>query len=55
MRTVLAINIGHMEVARKEKGETAIMVIEVDQKIEDKVIEELKKLQNVTRVIRMVE
>ncbi|MFS0637819.1 L-serine ammonia-lyase, iron-sulfur-dependent subunit beta [Mesobacillus foraminis] len=49
------INIGHMEVARKEKGETAIMVIEVDQKIEDKVIEELKKLQNVTRVIRMVE
>lgn len=49
------INIGHMEVARKEKGETAIMVIEVDQKIEDKVIEELKKLDNVTRVIRMVE
>lgn len=49
------INIGHMEVARKEKGETAIMVIEVDQKIEDEVIEELKGLCNVTRVIRMVE
>jgi len=49
------INIGHMEVARKEKGEMAIMVIEVDQKIADEVIEELKGLCNVTRVIRMVE
>ncbi|MGM0902233.1 MAG: L-serine ammonia-lyase, iron-sulfur-dependent subunit beta [Bacillota bacterium] len=49
------INIGHMEVARKEKGEMAIMVIEVDQKIDDEVIEELKGLCNVTRVIRMVE
>jgi L-serine dehydratase len=49
------INIGHMEVARKEKGEMAIMVIEVDQKINDEVIEELKGLCNVTRVIRMVE
>ncbi|SEM96233.1 L-serine ammonia-lyase [Mesobacillus persicus] len=49
------INIGHMEVARKEKGEMAIMVIEVDQKIEDKVIDELRSLSNVSRVIRMVE
>lgn len=49
------INIGHMEVARKEKGEMAIMVIEVDQKIEDEVIVELRNLTNVSRVIRMVE
>lgn len=49
------INIGHMEVARKEKGETAIMVIEVDQKLEDRVIEEIRNLSNVNRVIRMVE
>ncbi|WP_077211995.1 L-serine ammonia-lyase, iron-sulfur-dependent subunit beta [Bacillus dakarensis] len=49
------INIGHMEVARKEKGEMAIMVIEVDQKIEDDVIEELRGLSYVSRVIRMVE
>lgn len=49
------INIGHMEVARKEKGDMAIMVIEVDQKIEDAVISELRCLANVTRVIRMVE
>ncbi len=49
------INIGHMEVARKEKGEMAIMVIEVDQKIEEKIIDDIRKLANVTRVIRMVE
>lgn len=49
------INIGHMEVARKEKGDMAIMVIEVDQKIEDDVIEELRGLSYVSRVIRMVE
>lgn len=49
------INIGHMEVARKERGDTAIMVIEVDERIEDQVIKELKKLENVTSVIRMVE
>lgn len=49
------INIGHMEVARKEKGDNAIMVIEVDQKIADSVIDELRNLSNVNRVIRMVE
>jgi L-serine dehydratase len=49
------INIGHMEVSRKNKGETAIMVIEVDEKIDDQVIDELNKLENVTGVIRMVE
>ncbi len=49
------INIGHMEVARKEKGDMAIMVIEVDQKIADEVIQELRSLSYVTRVIRMVE
>jgi len=48
------INIGHMEVSRKDKGELAIMVIEVDEKIEDSVIEELTKLEHVTRVIRMI-
>jgi L-serine dehydratase len=49
------INIGHMEVSRKEKGEMALMVIEVDQKIEDKIIEELEHLPNVTQIIRMIE
>ena len=49
------INIGHMEVSRLEKGEMALMVIEVDQKIDDIVIEELQRLSNVSQIIRMVE
>lgn len=49
------LNIGHMEVSRKEKGNTAMMVIEVDQKIEEAVIKEIEKLPNITQTIRMVE
>lgn len=49
------INIGHMEVSRLEKGEMALMVIEVDQKIDDIVFEELQRLSNVSQIIRMVE
>ncbi|MBA9025795.1 L-serine ammonia-lyase, iron-sulfur-dependent subunit beta [Peribacillus huizhouensis] len=56
--TVLAdheINISHMEVSRKEKGKMALMIIEVDQRIHDKIITELEHLPNITQVIRMVE
>jgi L-serine dehydratase len=56
--TVLAnheINIGHMEVSRKEKGQMALMVIEVDQKIQSDVMKEIEGLENVSQVIRMVE
>jgi L-serine dehydratase len=56
--TVLAnheINIGHMEVSRKEKGQMALMVIEVDQKIKSDVMKEIEGLENVSQVIRMVE
>jgi L-serine dehydratase len=49
------LNIGNMEVSRKEKGNMAMMVIEVDQKIEDKVIHEIESLPNITQTIRMVE
>lgn len=49
------LNIGHMEVSRKEKGNMAMMVIEVDQKIEDEVIREIESLPNITQTIRMVE
>ncbi|MFE4144686.1 L-serine ammonia-lyase, iron-sulfur-dependent subunit beta, partial [Peribacillus sp. YIM B13472] len=55
--TVLAnheINIGHMEVSRKEKGQMALMVIEVDQKIKSEVMKEIEGLENVSQVIRMV-
>ena len=44
------INIAHMEVGRKEKGEMALMVIEVDQLIDDSLIEELKVLPHITQV-----
>ncbi|WP_026582357.1 L-serine ammonia-lyase, iron-sulfur-dependent subunit beta [Bacillus sp. J33] len=49
------INIGHMEVSRKEKGKMAIMVIEVDQKIDQEVMAELEGLPNITQIIRMVD
>ncbi|MGE6377951.1 L-serine ammonia-lyase, iron-sulfur-dependent subunit beta [Peribacillus muralis] len=56
--TVLAnheINIGHMEVSRKEKGQMALMVIEVDQKIKLEIMKELEELENVSQVIKMVD
>ncbi len=49
------INIGHMEVSRIDKGEMALMVIEVDQNIEDTVIKELEGIPSVSQIIRMVE
>lgn len=49
------INIGHMEVSRKEKGKMALMIIEVDQKINQEVTEEIEKIPNVTQIIRMVD
>ncbi|WP_462405243.1 L-serine ammonia-lyase, iron-sulfur-dependent subunit beta [Gracilibacillus sp. Marseille-QA3620] len=47
------INISHMEVSRKERGDTAIMVIEMDQKLEHDVMEEISALPDVNQVIRM--
>jgi len=47
------VNIGHMEVSRKEKGQMALMVIEVDQNLEDAILDEIRKLEHVTQVTRM--
>lgn len=44
------VNIAHMEVGRKEKGEMALMVIEVDQLIDDSIIEELKVLPHIIQI-----
>lgn len=44
------MNIAHMEVDRKAKGEMALMVIEVDQVIDDTLIRELEALPHVTQV-----
>lgn len=44
------MNIAHMEVGRKEKGEMALMVIEVDQMIDATLLNELQALSHVTQV-----
>lgn len=49
------INIGHMEVSRKEKGKMALMTIEVDQNIDPSIIEEISQLPNITKVARVVD
>jgi L-serine dehydratase len=49
------INIGHMEVSRKEVGKQALMTIEVDQNIDQRVIDELSILPNIIQVTRIVD
>jgi len=49
------INIGHMEVSRKEKGKIALMVIEVDQNIEQHIIDEITNLPNILQVTKIVD
>jgi len=44
------INIGYMEVARKEKGSLALMVMELDHQISEAVIDSITKLPYVKRV-----
>ncbi|AQS58665.1 L-serine ammonia-lyase, iron-sulfur-dependent subunit beta [Desulforamulus ferrireducens] len=44
------INVGHMEVARKSKGELALMVIETDQDITEETLEDVKKIDHVYNV-----
>ncbi|WP_100373243.1 L-serine ammonia-lyase, iron-sulfur-dependent subunit beta [Bacillus sp. FJAT-45037] len=47
------INIGHMEVSRKEKGKEALMVIEVDQNVENALLRELEALPNIVKVTKI--
>ncbi|MFC0558646.1 L-serine ammonia-lyase, iron-sulfur-dependent subunit beta [Halalkalibacter alkalisediminis] len=47
------INIGHMEVSRKERGKEALMVIEVDQNVEGPLLTELEALANITKVTKI--
>ncbi|MCT2344247.1 L-serine ammonia-lyase, iron-sulfur-dependent subunit beta [Niallia taxi] len=49
------INIGHMEVSRKEKGKLALMTIEVDQNIEEKILKEIEALDGMEKVTRIVD
>lgn len=50
-----AINIGHMEVSRKEKGKEALMTIEVDQSIDDTIVKELEQLPHIIQVTKVVD
>lgn len=49
------MNIGHMEVSRKEVGQEALMVIEVDENIPDEVLKELESCDNILQVAKVVE
>ncbi len=49
------INIGHMEVSRRQKGEMALMVIEVDQTVDRAIMDELRQLPNITQVTRIAD
>lgn len=49
------INIGHMEVSRKDVGQQALMTIEVDQNIDDEILNEIEKLPNVIKVTKIVD
>lgn len=52
--TVLArneINIGGMQVSRKEKGSEALMSIETDQNVQDHIQEEIRQLPGIHNVI----
>jgi L-serine dehydratase len=47
------INIGYMEVSRHDKGKEALMIIEVDQNLPEKIVNEVSKLTNVIKVIEI--
>ncbi|WP_141431225.1 L-serine ammonia-lyase, iron-sulfur-dependent subunit beta [Bacillus sp. 03113] len=49
------INIGHMEVSRKEEGMQALMTIEVDQNVEDFLLRELEGVENVLKVTKIID
>jgi L-serine dehydratase len=49
------INIGHMEVSRKEKGKMAMMTIEVDHNIGNEILKKLEQLPNVLQVTKIVD
>lgn len=48
------INIGHMEVARKSKGDQALMVIECDHDISEETIQEVKEIDPVYQVALLI-
>lgn len=48
-----AINIAFMKVFRSQKGKEATMVFEVDNKVTDEIIDEIKVMESINKVIRI--
>lgn len=48
------INIGHMEVNRKDVGKEALMIIEVDQNVDDTVLKELEDADHIIQISKIV-
>jgi len=48
------INIGHMEVNRKDIGKEALMVIEVDQNVDDLIMKELESADHIIQISKIV-
>ncbi|UFU00990.1 L-serine ammonia-lyase, iron-sulfur-dependent subunit beta [Radiobacillus kanasensis] len=49
------INIGRMEVSRKDVGKEALMTIEVDQNVDDNILEELKAADHILQISKIVD
>ncbi|WP_078554752.1 L-serine ammonia-lyase, iron-sulfur-dependent subunit beta [Bacillus alkalicellulosilyticus] len=49
----LHINIGHMEVSRKDKGQEALMVIEVDQNLNEDILTKIGQLEHIKKVSKI--
>jgi L-serine dehydratase len=47
------INIGSMKVSRREQGKEALMVIETDQNIDNAIITQLEKEENILQVVKV--
>lgn len=47
------LNIGHMEVNRKDVGKQALMIIEVDQNVDDDVLEELESADHIIQISKL--
>lgn len=47
------ININHMEVSRSDRGQTALMVIETDEKVGPEVIENMNRQKNIYKIITL--
>ncbi len=47
------INVSHLEVSRREKGDMALMIFQTDEPIAENVLCELKQVQDIMRVIQV--